>query len=65
MSWTHTRSQIAHAKRLNPDADVSELRRKLKGERLADYITQRLAEAPQLSDEQRRDLAVLLRGRVA
>lgn len=62
MSWTHTRSQIAHAKRKNPDADVTELRRQLKAERLAEHIAKVVAEAPPLTDEQRDRLAVLLRG---
>lgn len=62
MSWTKTRSQIAHAKRADPNADTTELRRKLKAERLEDYIARTLDEAPPLSPEQRQRLAVLLSG---
>jgi hypothetical protein len=62
MSWTKTRSQIALAKRANPDADVTELRRTLKAERLAEYIERTVASAPELTQEQRDRLALLLRG---
>lgn len=61
MSWTHTRSQIAHAKKRNPDADVTELRRQLRAERLADHIQRVVNEAPPLTPEQRDRLAGLLR----
>ncbi len=62
MSWTHTRSKIAHAKRLDPSADVLELRRQLKAERLEEHITKLVAAAPPLSAAQRDRLAALLRG---
>lgn len=62
MSWTKTRSQIAHAKRANPDADVSDLRQKLKAERLEEYIRRVVDEAPVLTEDQRSHLAILLRG---
>lgn len=61
MSWTQVRSQIAHAKRADPDADVTELRRQLKAEHLADYIRRTVESAPPLTDEQRARLASLLR----
>ena len=61
-SWTKTRSQIAHAKRRDPDADVTELRRQLKADRLADYINRVVDAAPPLTVEQRDRLALLLRG---
>jgi len=36
--WTQTRSQIANILKADPDADVTDLRRKLKAELLADYV---------------------------
>lgn len=70
MSWTKTRSEIAHAKKADPSADVTELKRQLKAERLADHIQFVVDSAPPLSDEQRERIAALLRpsvggGRVA
>jgi len=62
MSWTKTRSEIAHAKRRDPNADVTELRKRLKEERLADYIQRTVDAAPPLSPASRDRLAVLLRG---
>lgn len=61
MSWTHTRSRIASTKKADPTADVTELRRQLKAERLEDYIRRVVDDAPELNDEQRRRLAALLR----
>ena len=61
MSWTHTRSQIAVAKRRNPAADVTPLRQKLKAERTAEYIEKVLATWPPLTDQQRTALAELLK----
>lgn len=62
MSWTQTRSRIAHAKRRDPQADVTDLRRQLKAERLEDYIKRTVDSAPPLTPEQRDKLALLLRG---
>lgn len=62
MSWTHTRSQIALAVRANPHADVTELRRELRAERLADHVAKVVAVAPPLTAEQCDRIAVLLRG---
>lgn len=62
MSWTHTRSQIAVALKKDRNADVTELRRQLKAERLADYIERTAAAAPALTAAQRDRLALLLRG---
>lgn len=62
MSWTHTRSKIAIQKRRDPDADVTELRRQLRAERLEDYIRKTVDEAPPLSSDQRKKLAALLTG---
>jgi hypothetical protein len=62
VSWTQTRSKIAHAKRANPDADVTALRQQLKAERLEEYIRQTVDAAPALTEEQRTHLASLLNG---
>ncbi len=62
MSWTQTRSRIAHAKKADPQADVTDLRRQLKAERLEDYIQRTVDAAPPLSQEQRQKLAALLNG---
>ena len=61
MSWTHTRSQIAVAKRKDPNADVTELRRQLKTERTQEYIEKVLAGWPPLTDQQRTTLSELLK----
>lgn len=61
MGWTHTRSAIAIALRQDPDADVTELRRKLRAERLEEHIRRVVDEAPPLTAEQRDRLATLLR----
>lgn len=65
MSWTHTRSQIAHAKKKNPNADVTELQRQLKAERLAEHIDRTVSAAPLLTAAQRDRLAALLRPSVS
>ena len=62
MSWTHTRSRIAHTKKRDPNADVTELRRQLKEERLAEHIRRIVDEAPSLRPDQRERLARILRG---
>ena len=62
MSWTKTRSEIAHTVRRDPNADTTELRRQLKAERLEDYISRVVDAAPPLSAAQRDRLALLLRG---
>lgn len=60
-SWTKTRSQIAHAKKADPAADVTELRRQLRAERLEEHIRKVVDEAPPLTAEQRERLAAILR----
>lgn len=62
MPWTNTRSQIARTIKDDPSADVTELRRQLKAERLELHICQIVDAAPALTLEQRDRLAVLLRG---
>ena len=59
-NWRKTRSQIAVAVRQHPDADVTELRRQLKAERLAEHIKQVVDSAPPLNSEQRARIAALL-----
>lgn len=61
-TWTKTRSKIALTIKHDPAADVTELRRQLKAERLEDYIAKVVAAAPPLSASQRDKLAMLLRG---
>jgi sarcosine oxidase gamma subunit len=62
VSWTHTRSKIAVTKRANPSADLTELRRQLKAERLEDHIKRVVDSAPPLNSEQRARIAALLTG---
>lgn len=61
MSWTKTRSEIALAKRRDPDADTTELQRRLKAERLEEYIRRTVDQAPPLTAEQRERIACILR----
>jgi hypothetical protein len=57
-----TRSQRANAIRTKQPADeVAELRRRLKAERLEEYVRQVVDAAPELSDEQLVRIAELLR----
>jgi hypothetical protein len=60
MSWTKTRSEIATTLQHHPLADVTELRRRLKAERLEEHIRSIVDSAPPLSDEQRARLMLLL-----
>ena len=62
MAWTHTRAEIARTKKKDPQADVTELLRQLKAERLAIHISKLVDSAPPLTVEQRAKLALLLRG---
>lgn len=59
--WTHTRSAIAIAKKNNPEADVTDLRRQLRAELLADHVERVVNQAPPLTPEQRECVAALLR----
>jgi hypothetical protein len=61
MTWTKTRSMIAKEIQRDPDADVTELRRQLKAERLEEHIRKIVDSAPPLTDERRARLAGLLR----
>lgn len=60
MGWTHTRAVLANTKRNDPGADVTELRRQLKAERLEEYVLRVVDAAPELTDEQRDHIARLL-----
>lgn len=62
MGWTHTRSQIATTKKADPEADVTDLRRQLKAERLEDYVRRTVDGAPPLTSQQRERIARLLLG---
>jgi hypothetical protein len=60
VSWTHTRSAIAHTLKRNPEADVTELRLLLKAQRLADQIEKIVNSAPALTESQKAQVAALL-----
>ncbi|MGI8577979.1 MAG: hypothetical protein ACR2KG_08695 [Nocardioidaceae bacterium] len=62
MPWTQTRSRIANAKRLDPTADVTELQRQLRAERLEDHVRRIVDGAPPLTADQRDRIALVLRG---
>jgi len=62
LSWTKTRSELANTIKADPDADVTELRRRLRAERLEDYIRRTVDAAPPLTVEQRERLTAILRG---
>ena len=64
MGWTHERARVASLSRSRTpdDPELVEARRNLRCERLADYITRVVDEAPPLTDAQRTRLSALLRG---
>ena len=62
MAWTHTRARIARTKKADPNADVSELRRQLREQRLTEHIERVVNQTPPLTAEQRERLALLLTG---
>lgn len=68
MSWTQTRSKLAHTLKKDPAADTTALRIQLKAEHLEAYVARVVAEAPPLTAAQRDRIAALLapvdRGRV-
>jgi hypothetical protein len=59
--WTQTLNAIALDKKRNPNADVSALQLQLRAERLADYVSRAVAQAPPLTPEQRDRIVALLR----
>ncbi len=64
MSWTSERARVASLSRSRPatDPDLLAARRDLRAARAEDYIQALVDAAPPLSQEQRDDLALLLRG---
>jgi len=60
VAWTHTRSKIAQVKKSDPEADVTDLRRQMKAERLEAHIDNLLSTAPPLTNEQRDRIARLI-----
>jgi len=59
--WTQTLNAIALDKKRNPNANVSALQLQLRAERLADYVSRAVAQAPPLTPEQRDRIVALLR----
>jgi len=59
--WTQTLNAIALGKKRNPNAAVSALQWQLRAERLADYVSRAVAQAPPLTPEQRDRIVALLR----
>lgn len=59
--WRKTRSRIALTARDHPDADLTDLRKQLKAERLAEHVAKVVDSAPPLTDDQRARIAGLLR----
>lgn len=61
-TWTAERSRVARLCKTLPSdhPDVIDARRDYRAARLEDAIRKAVAQAPPLSDEQRRQLAVLL-----
>lgn len=62
MAWTSERARVASLSRSRPadDPDLLEARHALKVARFEDHIAKLVADAPPLTDEQARRLAVLL-----
>lgn len=67
MSWTAERARVASLTRSRTpdDPDLIDARRRLKAERLSDYIQRVVDDAPPLTNEQRTHLAALLAPRSA
>ena len=63
-TWTAERARVASLTRSRTpdDPDLLDARRKLRTERLADYIARTVDAAPPLTADQRDRLALLLRG---
>lgn len=60
-AWTVTRSRLANVLKDDPAADVTDLRRQMKAERLAAYIRSTVDAMPPLTEDQRAKLAALFR----
>lgn len=61
MGWTQTRSKIASTIRDNPGADVTDLRRQLRAERLVEHVEKVVNIDPPLTAKQRSMVAAALR----
>jgi hypothetical protein len=61
MGWTTTRAMLASRLRIDPNANVDELRTLLRTQRLSDRIKAEVDKAPPLTAAQRESLAALLR----
>jgi hypothetical protein len=63
-SWTHERAKLASLHRHSPGDEhaIDEARRALRLARLEQAIRDAVAAAPPLDDEQRTQLAAILRG---
>jgi hypothetical protein len=63
-SWTHERAKVASLSRSRTpdDPDLVNARRNLRVARLEQSIRDAVAAAPPLTDEQRTQLAAILRG---
>lgn len=63
-TWTHERARIGALSRSRDDDDpeLVAARQNLKAQKLAAHIKRVVDEAPPLTDAQRDELAVLLRG---
>ena len=63
-TWTQERARVASLTRSRQpdDPDLLAARRNLRTERLADFITRTVDQAPPLNQAQRDRLALLLRG---
>lgn len=61
--WTHHRAKVASLSRLRAadDPELIAARQNLKASRLEDYVSRVLSEAPPLTDEQREQIARLLK----
>lgn len=64
MSWTTERARVASLSRSRKpdDPDLINARLNLRAERLADYVTKVVAEAPPLTPEQRHRITAILQG---
>jgi hypothetical protein len=67
MTWTHERARVARLSQsyASDDPKLLAARRDLRAARAEDYIRKLVAAAPQLSDEQRLRLSLLLHPRDA
>ncbi|MER6827259.1 hypothetical protein ABT352_14850 [Streptosporangium sp. NPDC000563] len=55
-------AEIARTERYRPDADTTELRRKLHAAKIAKFIRETADKFPPLNDDQRATIGLLLKG---